>query len=72
MLTFLQMLIYHSSAITNCIVHLHRILQFELMLSISGFVVALGALLTGVFGKKWLGYYSLFLGTLLSVYCCRY
>ncbi len=44
-----------SSAITNFVVNLYRILQFELMLSVSGFVVALGALLTGVFGKKCLG-----------------
>ncbi len=56
------MLMYHGNGIANHIVYLHRILQFELMLSISGFVVALGALLTGVFGKKWLGYYSVPLG----------
>ncbi len=74
MLPFLRMLlIYHGSAITNNIVYLNRILQFELMLSISGLVVALGALLTGVFGKKWLGYcYSLLLGTSSLSVCCYY
>ncbi len=50
--------LYHGNGITNRrIVYLYRILQFELMLSISGLVVALGALLTGVFGKKWSDYY---------------